>query len=192
MLTILTQEAIRVLRYIYYRDAGISCPPDSSDCAFRNVSVLLPLLERGGLIRCICPESPDSPVSYELCKPLGSIDLLDPARGGVSGFSGCRRAACLWPLWVGGLPYGGCQPDDAQHIQRNPFDRTLFVNRFLEIAAMNRILLLLGYILLLSAPVSAVGVSAHVRFRTAIRCTRSVLYRGVTFCMPTIKATITS
>ena len=31
---------------------------------------------RGGLIRCICPESPDSPVSYELCKPLGSIDLL--------------------------------------------------------------------------------------------------------------------
>ncbi|UVO85071.1 hypothetical protein NXV32_15960 [Bacteroides fragilis] len=76
MLTILTQEAIRVLRYIYYRDAGISCPPDSSDCAFRNVSVLLPLLERGGLIRCICPESPDSPVSYELCKPLGSIDLL--------------------------------------------------------------------------------------------------------------------
>ena len=46
MLTILTQEAIRVLRYIYYRDAGISCPPDSSDCVFRNVSVLLPLLER--------------------------------------------------------------------------------------------------------------------------------------------------
>ena len=65
-----------MLRYIYYRDAGISCPPESSDCAFRNVSVLLPLLERGGLIRCICPESPDSPVSYELCKPLGSIDLL--------------------------------------------------------------------------------------------------------------------
>ena len=55
MLTILTQEAIRVLRYIYYRDAGISSPPVSSDCAFRNVSVLLPLLERGGLIRCICP-----------------------------------------------------------------------------------------------------------------------------------------
>ena len=150
-----------MLRYIYYRDAGISCPPDSSDCAFRNVSVLLPLLERGGLIRCICPESPDSPVSYELCKPLGSIDLLDPARGGVSGFSGCRRAACLWPLWVGGLPYGGCQPDDAQHIQRNPFDRTLFVNRFLEIAAMNRILLLLGYILLLSAPVCGRGVGTR-------------------------------
>ena len=76
MLTILTQEAVRVLRYIYYRDAGISSPPVSSDCAVRNVSVLLPLLERGGLIRCICPESPDSPVSYELCKPLGSIDLL--------------------------------------------------------------------------------------------------------------------
>ncbi|MCS2887446.1 hypothetical protein NXV14_08360 [Bacteroides fragilis] len=37
----------------------------------------------------------------------------------------------------------------------------MFVNRFLEIAAMNRILLLLGYILLLSAPVCGRGVGTR-------------------------------
>lgn len=76
MLTVITQDAIRLLRYINYRDAGRECSDEFSSFVLKNTSILLPKLEKGGLIRCVSKETPDSPVSYELCKPLGSINLL--------------------------------------------------------------------------------------------------------------------
>ena len=76
MLTAITQEAIRLLRYINYRDTSCGCPYHPADCIFEDASVLLLQLEGGGLVRCVCREAPDKPESYELCKPLESVNLL--------------------------------------------------------------------------------------------------------------------
>ena len=76
MLTATTQEAVRLLRYIYYRDTSCGCPYHPADCIFEDASVLLLQIEAGRLIPCVCLEAPDKPESYELCKPLGSVSLL--------------------------------------------------------------------------------------------------------------------
>lgn len=121
MLTAITQEAIRLLRYIYYRDTSCGCPYHPADCIFEDASVLLLQLEGGGLVRCVCREAPDKPESYELCKPLESVNLLSLLlilnEGVHPGFSRRGRTACLRTLWGSRFPYGCGQPDDAQHLR---------------------------------------------------------------------------
>lgn len=76
MLTYLTQEAIRLLRFIHYRNAAPLCAHAHAGNLFPDSSLLLPKLERGGLICCVHTDTPQMPDAYELCLPLSEIDLL--------------------------------------------------------------------------------------------------------------------
>lgn len=75
MLTPLTQTAIALLGDI---SSGSSNRLEACICSPENLYLLLCKLVSGGLIRLKSPDVvPGFPSSYELCRPYGTISLLD-------------------------------------------------------------------------------------------------------------------